>query len=355
MADGIGVLVLGTGQMGSGIARLVREKYGLRLVGAYARRVERAGLDLGRVIGLEHELGIAVGVDLVSLIAQSQPQVAIQATCSRLQDAASEIMTLLRHGVAVISIAEEMAHPRCRSPALADAIDALARAQGVAVVGAGINPGFVFDRLVITLTGVCADIRAIRAQRVNDLSPYGPSVLASQGVGLTPDAFHEGVADGRVVGHVGFPESLRLIADAVGWELERIEERREPIVARVRRETPAITVEPGQTAGCRHTAVAYRAGEAVITLLHPQQVLPAAEGIQTGDRIEIRGTPDVCLAGRREIPGGIGTVALAVNMIPRVLAASPGLHTLADLPAPAAMLGDAQRLARCLEKPPWPS
>jgi 4-hydroxy-tetrahydrodipicolinate reductase len=317
--------------------------------------VERAGLDLGRVIGLERALGIAVGVDLVAVIAQSQPQVAIQATCSRLQDAAGEIMTLLRHGVPIISIAEEMAHPRCRSPALADEIDALAKAQGVAVVGAGINPGFVFDRLVITLTGVCTDIRAIRAERVNDLSPYGPSVLASQGVGLAPDAFHEGVADGRVVGHVGFPESLRLIADALGWELERVEERREPIVARVRRETPQIAVERGQVAGCRHTAVAYRSGEPVITLVHPQQVLPAAEGIETGDRIEIRGTPDVFLAGRPEIPGEIATVALAVNMIPRVLSAAPGLHTLADLPAPAAMLGDARGLTRRLERPPWPS
>jgi 4-hydroxy-tetrahydrodipicolinate reductase len=92
-----------------------------------------------------------------------------------------------------------------------------------------------------------------------------------------------------------------------------------------------------------HTAVAYRTGKPVITLIHPQQVHPHLEGVETGDSIEIHGTPDVRLAGSPEIPGGLGTVALAVNLIPRALDAAPGLHSMADLPVPAAMLGDARR------------
>jgi 4-hydroxy-tetrahydrodipicolinate reductase len=67
------------------------------------------------------------------------------------------------------------------------------------------------------------------------------------------------------------------------------------------------------------------------------------EGVETGDSIEITGTPNVSLAGTPEIPGGLGTIALAVNMIPRVLNAPPGLYSMADLPAPAALLGDARR------------
>jgi len=54
----------------------------------------------------------------------------------------------------------------------------------VTVVGTGINPGFVLDFLVIALTGVCHTADSITATRINDLSPYGPSVLTSQGVGL---------------------------------------------------------------------------------------------------------------------------------------------------------------------------
>jgi 4-hydroxy-tetrahydrodipicolinate reductase len=95
-----------------------------------------------------------------------------------------------------------------------------------------------------------------------------------------------------------------------------------------------------------HTAVAYREDKPVITLIHPQQVRPELEGVETGDTIEIVGTPNIKLMGHPEIPGGQGTIAIAVNMIPRILNAAPGLHTMADLPAPAALLCDARRLVR---------
>ena len=344
MGDAIRVLVLGTGQMGSGIIRILLQKQGLEFAGAYARRASRAGLDVGRAIGLERDLGAQVGTDLAAVIRESRPQVAIQATCSSVSDAMDEIDLLLRHGVSVISIAEQMAYPALSSPALAERIHRAALEHGVAVVGTGVNPGFVLDLLVIVLTAVCADIRSISASRVNDLAAYGPTVLASQGVGLSPEAFAEGLAEGRVVGHIGFPESIHLVAAALGWDIERIEEKRQAIIAAVRRETPFVTVEPGQVAGCLHTAVAYRRGLPVITLSHPQQVQPQREGTETGDSITITGTPDLRLAGHPEIPGGEATCALAVNMIPRILNAAPGLHTMVDLPVPAALLGDARRL-----------
>ena len=346
MREAIRVLVLGTGQMGSGIIRLVLDKQGLEFAGAFCRRASRGGLDVGRAIGLECELGIAAATDLAKAIEQGQPHVAIQATCSSIDDAMGEIALLVRYGVPVISIAEQMAYPACSSPAFAEEIHWLAVSRGVAVVGTGINPGFVLDLLVITLSGVCADIRSISAERVNDLSPYGPTVLASQGVGLSPQAFAAGLQAGTVVGHIGFAESIHLIAAAVGWHIDRIEEKREPIIASVARQTPLVSVQPGQVAGCLHTAVAYRQGEPVITLRHPQQIQPRLEGSETGDRIEIKGSPDVRLSGSPEIPGGQATCGLAVNMIPRILNAAPGLHTMADLPVPAAMLGDVRQLLR---------
>jgi 4-hydroxy-tetrahydrodipicolinate reductase len=156
-------------------------------------------------------------------------------------------------------------------------------------------------------------------------------------VGLSPEAFSQGLEDGRVVGHIGFPQSIHMIAAALGWEIEYVEEHREPIVARVARETPFVRVEPGQVAGCLHQARAYRRGQPVIELIHPQQVRPELEQVQTGDYIEIRGTPDVRLSGSPEIPGGQGTIGLAVNAIPRVLAAAPGLYSMAELPVPAAL------------------
>jgi 4-hydroxy-tetrahydrodipicolinate reductase len=76
----------------------------------------------------------------------------------------------------------------------------------------------------------------------------------------------------------------------------------------------------------------------VIELIHPQQIVPQAEGVRTGDTIDIAGSPDLHIATAPEIPGGQGTVALAVNMIPQVLAAPPGLYAMADLPPPRAGL-----------------
>jgi 4-hydroxy-tetrahydrodipicolinate reductase len=74
-------------------------------------------------------------------------------------------------------------------------------------------------------------------------------------------------------------------------------------------------------------------------------VRPELAGVATGDSIEIAGTPGLRLAGSPEIPGGAATVAIAVNMIPRILAAAPGLYAMTDLPVPAALLGGARRRA----------
>jgi 2,4-diaminopentanoate dehydrogenase len=353
LSAAIRVLLLGTGQMGSGISRLVLEKQGLELAGAWGRRAERVALDLGRAVGLDRNLGIPISADLDDAIRTTRPAIAIQTTCSRLIEAEPEISTLVRHGVHVISIAEEMAYPAHASPRLAEELDTLAVRHGASILGTGINPGFVLDLLIIALSGVCAKITTITATRINDLSPYGPTVLRSQGVGLSVQAFETGLREGTVVGHIGFQESIHMIAHALGWQIDRITEEREPIIARVKRQTPFVTVAPGQVAGCLHKGIAYQKGMPVLTLNHPQQVHPQLEGIVTGDTIEIHGVPDIRLSGSPEIPGGTGTVALAVNMIPRVLNAQPGLHTMADLPVPAAMLGDARQLVRAplQEKP----
>lgn len=349
MGNPIRVLIVGTGQMGSGMARHVLDTPGLDLAGAYGKRPERAGTDLGRAIGLKHDLGITIDSDLGTAAKRARPDVALQATCSRLEDAWPEIAVLLRAGVSVVSIAEEMAYPACRSPAIAAEMAALARTNDAAVVGTGINPGFVLDLLVVALTGVCSTVEAIAATRVNDLSSYGPTVLEAQGVGLTPDAFEAGLNDGTVTGHFGFPESIAMIAAALGCTVDRIEQTVEPIVSEVRRETPFVTVEPGCVAGTRHTAMGYRDGAPFITLVHPQQVRPELAGVETGDNIELAGTPCLRLSGSPEIPGGAGTVAIAVNMIPRILAALPGLYTMTELPVPAALLGGARRSAGPVE------
>lgn len=68
------------------------------------------------------------------------------------------------------------------------------------------------------------------ARGVNDLSPYGPSVLENQGVGLSVAAFENGVKAGAIAGHFGFEESIHMVAAKLGWEIDHIEQNREPII-----------------------------------------------------------------------------------------------------------------------------
>ena len=257
MAEPIAVLVLGAGRMGVGISQVVLGKKGLQLVAVCDPRPQLVGSDIGRLIGAGNDVGVRVDSDLEMAIRRTRPQLAIQACCSKLEDAWHDVCSLVRAGVNVISIAEEMAYPACTSADRTRELTDLAIAHGVRVLGTGVNPGFVLDLLVIALTGVCSDVKSIVATRINDLAPYGPTVLAAQGVGLSPEAFTQALAGGAISGHVGFPQSMQMIASAVGWSIDRIEERREPIVSTVRRETPFVTVYPGQVAGCLHTATAY--------------------------------------------------------------------------------------------------
>lgn len=339
----IRVVQWGLGSMGSGSARMVMQKKGMELVGAIAQTPAKAGRDVGELLGLE-KTGVLVSGDPVEVIRRTRPHVVLLSTGSFIKDVFPQIKTVVENRCHCITIAEEMAYPRLQDPVLSGQIDRAARENGVTVLGTGINPGFVLDTLIIVLTGACMDIKKIKASRINDLSPYGPTVMRTQGVGTTPGEFEKGIEDGSIVGHIGFPESIHLIAGALGWEVEKIVQCREPIISAVYRETPHVKVHPGMVAGCNHSAKGYVNGEAVIELQHPQQIHPGSEGVETGDYISIEGTPDIKMEIKPEIPGGIGTIALTVNMIPRVVNAAPGLKTMKDLPLPASVMGDIKGL-----------
>lgn len=339
MTPPIRVVQWGLGAMGAGMARLILEKPGFTLVGAVAHRPALVGRDLGDVLDIGRELGVTVTDEPETILDKSQVDVVSIATTSWAKDHMPELRQILEAGINCVSIAEELSDVEAQSPELAAEIDALAKANGVSVVGTGVNPGFVLDLLVVTLTAGSHSVERIEASRVNDLSPYGHSVMASQGVGVTPEAFRAGVADGSIVGHVGFPESIHMISEALGLGVNRVEESREPIVSTVRRETPHVTVEPGMVAGCEHIGVGFRDDVEVVRLVHPQQIHPQSEGQDTGDYIHVYGVPEIHMAVTPEIAGGTATIGIAVNAIPHVVAASPGLKRMIDLPAPGALMG----------------
>jgi len=328
----IKVAVWGTGMMGQGLLGFILDRPNdIRLVGAIDSDPAKDGRTVGELLG--RECDVPITADAASVLALS-PDVVCVLTASNLHEITGPVEAAIRADADVIGIAETLSYPWASDPAWAERIDTLAREHGVSVLGTGINPGFVLDALPILLSSACLRVDRIEASRVNDLSPFGPTVMASQGVGTTVEQFERGIADGSIVGHIGFQESVGLIAYALGWEIDEVVETREPIVSTVERSTPHVRVAPGDVAGCRHIARAYSKGELKIELVHPQQIHPQLEGVETGDYITIVGEPTVHFADGPEIPGGKGTYASIGNYIALIGAAAPGIQTVVDMPLP---------------------
>jgi 4-hydroxy-tetrahydrodipicolinate reductase len=231
-----------------------------------------------------------------------------------------------------------------KEPELARELDEIAKANGVTVLGTGINPGMIMDFLVVALTGCMEEVTHIEAKRVNSLSPFGFTVMEEQGVGITLDEFNKRVEENRLAGHVGFNESINMIADAIGWKVDRFEQQMKPILTTVDRKSPYGFAGAGNLAGINMTGQGYIDGEVKIDMIHPQQIEPEMEGTHTGDYITLGGTPPVNMAITPEVDGGVGTIAMCVNMIPHVINAKPGLKTMIDLPVPRAIMGDMRDL-----------
>ena len=269
----------------------------------------------------------------ISDVPERSARLCVLTTNSMLAEVAPQVKAALDLGMNVLSSAEELAYPWARQAELAEELNRYAEERGLAVLGTGINPGFMMDILPICLSVACIDVESISVQRTNDLSAFGPSVLRSFGVGLSEEEFHVQMERGDVVGHVGFAESIQMIASGVGLTFDRIEETAEPIIAQRRRSAASVLVEPGLVVGCVQIATAYREGVAVISLRHPQQIDPLAEGVETGDHIIIRGRPSIEMRISPEVAGGTGTVALLANTAEYVASDGViGLRSMLDVP-----------------------
>ena len=322
----------GTGMMGQGLLGYILDRpRDIDLVGVIVTNPAKEGMTVGEL--LARPCDVTMTTDFEAVLAQ-KPDVVCINTQSNLHEVEPQIVPAIKAGCNVVCIAEKLAYPWASDPQRADMFDRLAREHNVTVLGTGINPGFILDALIVMWSSVCLRVDRIEASRVNDLSPFGPTVMKGQGVGTTVAEFERGVGDGTIVGHIGFPESIMLIAKALGWTIDLIEETREPIITEVERETQWVKVAPGDVAGCRHVGKGYSNGELKIHLIHPQQIHPQLAGQGTGDYIRIFGDPNVNMANTPEIPGGKGTYASTGNYIPLLPVAPAGMLTVVDLPLP---------------------
>ena len=222
------IAIYGMGFVGQQLARLTLEK-GSTLVAAYNRGGEKVGQDVGALLGLEREVGVAVEdceqVDYANL----QADIAFIATNDRLQQNMDAYERLLGAGVNVLCHGTEAYHPRWADAGLADRIDMLARSNGVTFCGGGIwDMTRIWSGIVAA--GPCAKITALRHESQTDLGRQGVHHMPRMGVGMTVEEFQQtiGAGHGSTRGHLFIP--LVVVLEKLGFTVTSTAERMEPIV-----------------------------------------------------------------------------------------------------------------------------
>lgn len=323
------VALVGIGATGAGIARAVLSRPGWSL----ARVVdpEKAGENAAAVAGVAGP-GASIESSTDDL-ARDRVEVAIVATVSRAAQVVETIAEILEQGVPVVTICEELTHP-AGEPAIVEQLDQLARAKGVALVGTGVNPGFLMDTLPLCLTAVMDRVQRIQVTRVVDFSEYGGAV-ARFGLGLTEEEFLSARADGQLPGFLGFLQSMGQVCEVLGWSgAEMNVEPLEPLViAATPRPGLLIDVAAGTVAEVGQRATTTVDGREVIELELKFGYLKS-EGIDGGDEIAIVGC-NRTLRLATEPPGfdSLGaTAAIATNLAAHAPDLPSGFCTTADLP-----------------------
>lgn len=320
-------VIFGCGPIGCSVARYAAQRTDIELVGAIDIDESLAGRDLGEVAGVDSKLGVTVSADTDNVLSETRPDVVFLTTSSFMVMVYPQIEKCVRAGANVISTCEELSFPYRKSPQLAAETDRVAKAHSVTVLATGVNPGFLMDTWPLFMTGVCRQVERIRAVRVQDASPRRGPFQKKIGAGRTLEEFETLVASGTLK-HVGLPESIAMIADGLGWELDDITESIKPVIATRQVKTDFVTVEPGQAAGVRQVGRGLRAGEELITL----EFEAAVGGSESYDAVYITGTPNLEVVIKGGTHGDIATAAITVNCIHRVVEARPGLLTMKDLP-----------------------
>jgi 4-hydroxy-tetrahydrodipicolinate reductase len=322
----IRVVQYGVGPIGTSIARLMRTKQALEIVGAIDSDPAKIGKDLGNVAGAEDApWGVGISGEPRAVL-DGRVDLVVHSTSSYLESVKAQLLGCLDAGCCVVSTCEELAYPFRKHPEISAELDNAAKEEGVALVGTGVNPGFVMDKLVLTLAAAAQRVDSARAMRIVNASRRRLPLQKKVGAGMTPEEFRAQVAAG-IIKHHGLPESVAMIADGLGLDVDEISETIEPVIANEHVKTEFLEVAAGQVAGVHQIARGIASGKEKI-FLELKMYVGAKE---SSDTIELQGEPPLAMT----IPGGthgdLATAAVVVNTIPAILAAPAGLRSSRDL------------------------
>ena len=335
----IDVVLYGVGALGCLLLDCLATGYPLiQVVGAVDNDPAKAGRRLGDVhAGTPRGAAdVVVAPDLRTCLAglRTPAQLVFHMTESVLAHVEGQMTEALEAGLNVLSASEAMFHPALRFRDVAERLDEAARRNKVSISGTGINPGFSFDSLPLVLARVTSGVRAIRISRTIDVSGTGPGDIDHVGYGLWPDEFQSKIAAGRIVGHMGGPESIACIAERLGMDIDRVAERWSTSTATFPVDSGSAAlgmIEPGRVIGITQEIAGMKGEATLISLRLVMYYQPELHGLRIADDIEIEGAHHVRASLVPAALSLFGAANMIVNAAHDVVGAPAGLVNMLDL------------------------
>lgn len=324
----IKILQVGLGPLGQKTVQFAIAR-GFKIVAAVDSSPDKIGKDLGEVCGLKR-IGIKITANVKDALKNKKADIAVITTVSSLAKMESLVTEIARQKLSIVSTCEELSFPWHTQSARAKKLDKLCKKHKIALLGTGVNPGYLMDYLPTVLTAVSKKVESIQVWRVQNASTRRIPFQQKIGAGLTLEQFKKKEKEGSLR-HVGLPESVDFIAARMGWKLTKKTESLNPIIAKHDITTGYTPIKAGMACGVEQIGRGYIGSKEVITLN-----FRAAVGEEKSfDTIEIIGEPMIRSTIENGINGDIATCAITLNAIHSVLLSRPGLMTMSDIPAVA--------------------
>jgi 2,4-diaminopentanoate dehydrogenase len=333
-----------TGNIGTYALRAVVEHPQLDLAGVYVHSESKVGRDAGELCGIDPVGVVATGsVDEV---------VALGADCVLYMPAAcdmDEVCRLLAAGTNVVTTRGEFHRPASLDPAVRERVEAACAAGGTSIHSTGSSPGFISEAVPLVLTSIQRRLDGLTIDEFADLSQRNSPELLFGLMGFgKPPADDGGARAGHLLG--AFGPSLQVLAEALGLPLDGVEASSEMAVALKAVEIAAGTIEAGTVGAQRVTVSGMRDGRALLRFRANWYCTADVEVDwdlgPTGWRVTVDGDAPLHVEMRFPVPlermaatTPAYTANRAVNAVPVVCAAEPGIRTTVDLPQVISILG----------------
>jgi 4-hydroxy-tetrahydrodipicolinate reductase len=202
-----------TGNVGKESVKAIAANPGLELVGCYAWSESKDGVDVGELVGID-PLGVAATSDVDALL-DLKPDCVVY---NPMWPSVDELVRILESGVNVVTTAAFINGRR-----LGEDRDRLVEAcerGGSSLLGTGVSPGFA-ELVAITVAGICSRVDKVTVSETADTTFYdSPDTERPVGFGHPIDRpdLHEMARAGTAV----FGEAVAMVADALAIELDDI-------------------------------------------------------------------------------------------------------------------------------------